>query len=161
MQTSSQSELKKELQFKNEEELAQLCVQLARHTKENKELLHYLLFEAQDEQGYILSVTEKLAPEFDELNLSNLYLAKKSIRRILKMLNKYIKFSGKKETEISLLLFFCKKVKEIHLPLQKNPVLLNLYRRQLQKINKTLGSLHEDLQYDYQHQLKELEIKDS
>ena len=34
--------------------------------------------------------------------------------------------------------------------------LSNLYQRQIQKINKALATLHEDLQYDYLEELKPL-----
>lgn len=159
MQSARLNELKKELDSLPAEELVNLCLKLARFKKENKELLHYLLLEQQDEAGYIRAVIEALGPEFLAINNHNLYLAKKSIRRNLKLLNKYINYSGKKETEIALLLFFCKKVKEMELPIQNNQVLLNLYNRQVQKINKAMGALHEDLQYDYAKQIEDLEIE--
>lgn len=158
MQTPRLSELKKELNSATWEELVQLCVQLSRYSKENKELLHYFLYWKENESDYISAVTELIEKEFAEINTQSAYLAKKSIRRILKLLNKHIKYSGKKETEIALLIFFCTKLKEMKLPVLENQVLFNLYQRQLLKIQKGLNSLHEDLQYDYQLQIDLLEI---
>lgn len=160
MQTSSLSQLKKELSSRSEAELAALCIQLAKFSKENKELLHYLLIEQEDEPAYIVSVKEKLKKEFKSLNKSSIYLVKKGVRRIQKLLNRHIKYSGKKETEIELLLFFCSELKESGLPLEKSQVLLNLYQRQLQRIQKAMESLHEDLQYDYRQQVEALEVGD-
>ena len=53
MQTSTLAQLKKELQTLPYPQLVELCVRLAKYKKENKELLHYLLFEAADEQQFI------------------------------------------------------------------------------------------------------------
>ena len=49
MKAATVSQLKKELQHRNPDELLQLCLRLARFKLENKELLTYLLFEADNE----------------------------------------------------------------------------------------------------------------
>ena len=46
MKAATVAQLKKELQFKSQEEIMELCLRLARFKKENKELLTYLLFES-------------------------------------------------------------------------------------------------------------------
>ena len=46
MDTASISVVKKELKNLDNEKLIELCLRLAKHKKENKELLSYLLFEA-------------------------------------------------------------------------------------------------------------------
>ena len=46
MQTTSLSELKKELSIMPKDKLVDVCTKLIRFKKENKELLHYLLFES-------------------------------------------------------------------------------------------------------------------
>ena len=53
MSTSTIQEIKQELGNLPHEELKELCLRLARFKKENKELLHYLLFEAHDTDAYI------------------------------------------------------------------------------------------------------------
>jgi hypothetical protein len=40
--------------------------------------------------------------------------------------------------------------------IDNNVTLTNIYQRQLVLIKKTVGILHEDLQYDYQLKIKEL-----
>jgi hypothetical protein len=156
MDTASLSELKKELQTIPQKVLIEHLLRVAKYKKENKELLSYLLFESHDEQGFISSVQQLMDTAFDEINDSNSYLAKKSVRKILRTVTKYIKFSGKKETEIELLIHFCRRLKEYDLVQYRNIVLLNIYDRQLSKIGKSILTLHEDLQYDYQQMLAEL-----
>ena len=52
------SEIKQELNTLSAKELLELCLQLAKYKKDNKELLSYLLFEADDLPSYIAGVKE-------------------------------------------------------------------------------------------------------
>jgi hypothetical protein len=61
-----------------------------------------------------------------------------------------------KRTEVDLLIYFCRKLKNSGVHINKSVVLTNLYLRQIQKIKKALATLHEDLQYDYEEELKSL-----
>jgi len=158
MSTSSLSEIKKELKNQPEERITELCLKLAKYKKENKELLHYLLFEADNEDNYIKNIKEDLVPEFATINRHNFYHAKKTIRKILRILKKHIKYSGIKSTEVELLIFFCQEIKATKIRLRDNKALLNIYDRQLILIDKVLGSLHEDLQYDYKLLISELAL---
>ncbi len=149
MKAASINELKQEIETIAPAQLATLCLRLAKFKKENKELLTYLLFESFDEQAYIKNVMQQMDDEFETVNKSNIYFAKKTIRKILRVTNKYIRFTQSKQAEVELLLHFCSKVKECGLPVKKNAALNNLYQNQLKKVNKTISTLHEDLQYDY------------
>jgi hypothetical protein len=57
-----------------------------------------------------------------------------------------------------VLMYFCEQLKNSSIPFQKITILKNIYLQQLKKINAAIGSLHEDLQYDFHQQLKELAI---
>jgi hypothetical protein len=149
MQAVSLNEIKKELQHADLEVLAGLCMRLAKYKKENKELLSYLLFEAHNEQAYINSVKEEVEELFTTLPDRNVYLMKKTLRKILRVVNKQIKYSGIKETELDLRLYFCKKVKIARVPLTTGTVLFNMYQQQVKKITTTVEKLPEDLQTDY------------
>ena len=46
-------DIKKEIQHLRPEQLAELCLRLARYKKENKELLAYILFEADNEAALL------------------------------------------------------------------------------------------------------------
>lgn len=154
MTTASIQEIKKELRSQDAESLQELCMRLAKYKKENKELLNYLLFEAHNEQAYIENVKEEILELFKTVPASNVYFIKKSIRRILRFVNKQIKYSGIRQTELDVRIFFCTKVKEAKIPLTVGTVLFNLYRQQLKKIESALTKLPEDVQADYERELK-------
>ena len=143
------SHIKKELDHLTSEELTELCLRLSKFKQENKELLTYLLFEAHDEAGYIESVKAEMDNQFKEINTSSYYYMRKSVRKILKTIKKFARYSLKKETEVELLLHFCLKLKAMQPSIFDNVTLTNTYYRQLALIKKIVSTLHEDLQYDY------------
>jgi hypothetical protein len=149
MKAASVNELKQELKSSTPAELLEMCMRLARFKKENKELMTYLLFEAHDPEAFIRSVKAEMDECFEDVNTSGVYLAKKTLRKILRIVNKHIRYSGLATVEIELLAHFCEQMKELGLPIDRNPVLQNMYMNQLKRIHKAIGTLHEDLQYDY------------
>lgn len=156
MKTATINELKKELAGVPHAQLVELCLRLAKYKKESKELLTYLLFESHSPDGYIASVKAFIALEFDSLSTTHLYHAKKTLRKILRITNKHIRFTGSKQAETELLLFFCQKMRRSGLKIGASVQLANLYQQQLRKIEKAIESQHEDLQYDYRKQLDAL-----
>lgn len=156
MKTTSISGIKKELQSMLIEDVVDLCLHIIKFKKENKELAHYLLFETNNELEYINSAKEEIDEALNQTNTSSFYLAKKSIRRGLRIADKYIKLSGKAETEIELLIFYCNGINNTKMDWRKSKVLLNLYLRVLNRIEKCFASLHEDLQFEYRPVLDEL-----
>jgi uncharacterized protein YqgV (UPF0045/DUF77 family) len=157
MKAASIQEIKQELASAPAKDLLALCLRLARFKKENKELLTYLLFEAHDVEGYIRSVQLDMDEQFEAVNTSNNYLAKKSFRKILRTVNKYIRHTASAEAEVALLLHYCEKLKSSGINLSKTAALKNLYEGQLKKIKAAIQTLHEDLQFDYQKQLEALQ----
>nr|WP_299171508.1 hypothetical protein [uncultured Allomuricauda sp.] len=156
MKASTIAQLKKELQHRSPDELLNLCLRLGRFKKENKELLTYLLFEADHEAGFIESVKSEIDEQFLDINTNSFFYIKKSVRKILRNIKKYIRYSGNKETEVELLLYFCDKLKTFRPSIQRNIALANLYERQVVYIEKKIAALHEDLQYDYGLALEDL-----
>ncbi|MFD2914638.1 hypothetical protein [Psychroserpens luteus] len=148
--------IRKELKHKSNAELAELCLRLSRFKKENKELLTYLLFEADSEEGYIETVKTEIDEQFEIMNTNSYFYIKKSVRKILRNTKKYIRYSLNKETEVELLLYFCKKLKNMSPPISRNTTLTNLYDRNIEAISKKILNLHEDLQYDYRQVLEDL-----
>lgn len=150
MKASSLNEIKKELLTLESEALQDVCMRLAKFKKENKELLTYLLFEAHDEQAYIENVKQDLETEFQSLPRGgNTYYIKKTLHKILRLANRQIKYSGNKQTELEIRMYFLIKMKEARVPLQSGTVLYNLYHQQLKKINSIFEKLPEDLRADY------------
>jgi len=149
MTSASVNDIRKELLHLDSETLQALCLRLVKYKKENKELLGYLLFEAHDEAAYIEQVKEETDVQFKELSNRNLYLTKKILRKILRFVNKQIKYSGIPQTELELRIYFCKKIHAQKIPLDTGTQLYNLYQQQLKKINTVLEKLPEDEQGDY------------
>lgn len=154
METASLSEIKKELKTHSPQQLQELTIRLAKYKKENKELLSYLLFDAFNQQVFIQSVKEEIDEQFTNLNRSSFYLAKKTLRKVLRTTKKYIRFSGAKETEIELLIYFCLKLKKSGLRLNSSRVVMNMYINQVRRIKQVLSMLHEDLQMDFEDQIR-------
>jgi hypothetical protein len=158
MKASTISTLRKELNTLPAGDLLDLCLKLIKYKKENKELVSYLLFDANNEPEFIKSIKEEIDLQFAEINMSHLYFAKKSIRKILKTTNKYIRYSGHKQTEVELLIHFCARLKQSKIPYKSSNSLLNLFKNQVRKIHLAISALHEDLQHDYQKELAELNL---
>lgn len=156
MKPASLPELRKELKARDVDEIMQICLRLARFKKDNKELLTYLLFDADNEAGYIEEIKYEIDDLMGEMNTSHIYYAKKSLRKIMRNLNKYIRYSGNKQTEVEILLYFAKAMRDSPVNLNRSSVLSNMYDRLIVKIEKALKSLHEDVQLDYKHELAEL-----
>ena len=154
MKAATIHEIKQELNNISPAQLLEICLRLAKFKKDNKELLTYLLFEAHDDTGYIKSVKQFMDEQFALINKSNLYFAKKSLRKILRTTAKYIRHTGSKQAEVELFLYFCVCVLNSGIAINESTALKNLYQAQLKKISGVIATLHEDLQYDY---LKELD----
>ncbi len=158
MKTTSISGIKKELQSIVVEDVVDICLRLIKFKRDNKELVHYLLFESGNEIGYIKQAKQDIDEAFAQTNNSSFYLAKKSIRRALRITDKYIKLSGKPETELELLLFFCTCMQNTAINWKQSKVLLNIYQRVLARIEKSYTLLHEDLQFEYRQSLDSLKV---
>ena len=157
MKSGSLSEIKKEVQELEPKHLAELCIALAKYKKDNKEFLDYLLFEAHDRIGFVTQVKQEVDFQFAELNSeTNLYYAKKSLRKILRIINKYIKYIGDKAVAAELHIYFCVKLKASKIPIEKSARLVNLKAGELKKIKVLIDYLHEDLHYDYLKDLEEI-----
>jgi hypothetical protein len=156
MKAVTVKKIKDELQHRSSSDLIELCLRLSKFKKENKELLTYLLFESHNEEGYIESVKEQVDELFEQINTKSFFYIRKSIRKILSLTKKYIRYSKKKETEVELLLHFCTKLKHFRPSINHSPRLQNVYKTQLLLLKKAIATLHEDLQYDYQMELDSL-----
>ncbi len=157
MKASSLSEIKQELQHTDKKQLVDLCLRLARYKKDNKELLTYLLFEAHDERNYINSIKEEIDEGFTKVNINSVHFAKKTLRKILRQANKYIRYSGSKTVEAEVLLHYSTNFRGLKLAWAKSTLLKNIYLAQLKKIRAAIETMHEDLQYEYAGQLRRLE----
>ena len=156
MKAASVVEIRKALKHCDEEELSALVLRLARFKKENKELLTYLMFESGHEDSYVAGVKEEMDLLIGQINTNSQYYIRKSMRKVLKEVRKFARYSGKKETEVELLLFFCHRLIEFQPSIRQNRSLMKLYHRQLFALKQKIKKLHPDLQHDYEQELKAL-----
>ncbi|MFN8253645.1 MAG: hypothetical protein U0V75_17370 [Ferruginibacter sp.] len=156
MRAAAVNEIKEELKHLPADKLVALCLRLSRFKKENKELLTFLLFEAHDIPGYIASVKAELDVQFENINRSSVYFVKKSLRKMLRTAAKYTRYSGDAVVETELLLHFCRLVNSMEKNVTGNTVVINILQNQYKKIRAAIGSMHEDLQYEYQKEMDSL-----
>ena len=156
MKSATVKQLKDELKNRSEIDLVELCLRLSKFKKENKELLTYLLFEADDEAEFIREVKIEVEAQFEQMNRSTFYFIKKGVSRILRAVKKYIRYSQKKETQVELLIHFCSCLKQITPTFGRSAVLRGIYDRQMIQVKKSLSGLHEDLQHDYRREIEAL-----
>ncbi len=145
MKPASVNEIKKELEARNHIQLLSVCLRLAKFKKENKELLTFLLFEADDIVSYIENVKAETTGLFENINTAGIYYIKKSVRKILRLVNKHIRFTASKQAEAEMLIHFCNSINSFSIPVHKSKPLLKMYEMQLTKIDEALSTLHADL----------------
>ncbi|MDB9990865.1 hypothetical protein OAD79_05450, partial [Flavobacteriales bacterium] len=119
--------------------------------------LTYLLFEASNENYFIQGIKEEITTQFNDVNRKSYYFVKKSIRKILRNTKKNIRYSKKKQTEVELILFFCKMLRGFTPSITKSIPLTNILEREIQRVKKIILSLDPDLQYDYGIEIEELQ----
>ncbi|NPD45866.1 hypothetical protein [Lentimicrobium sp. S6] len=156
MKTASIKQLKDELKHRSPEEYMELVLRLSRFKKENKELLTYLLFEAHDEATFIEGVKQEMDEDFEQINTASPFYIKKSLRKIIRKIRKYSRYSNHKETEVELMIYFARQLKDMKPDIMQYPNLLKIYQQQVIGIKNKLPKLHEDLQYDFQVELEDL-----
>lgn len=155
MKPEKLTDIKKELLSRSVPELTEICLRIAKYKKENKELLNYLLYDSDDPLSFGEKIKALLEEEFKTMQ-KHYYYSTKSLRKILRLMNRYVKYTGSRQVEIELSLWFCNNflhyadLRTSHKPLQ------GLLIRQLERISKTLPKLHEDLQFDYQSEFEDL-----
>jgi hypothetical protein len=157
MKSASVKELKAALHNLSPREMLEVCMLMAKYKRENKELLSYLLYEADNEQQYIENIKLEIDTYFENLVVFSFSNMLKKLRKALRIANKYIKFSGSKNVEVAVLIYLCIKIKPFTLQ-TTSTALLNLYNRQIIKIDKALLKLEEDLQYDYKTDIEAIQI---
>ncbi len=157
MDIPSIANIKKELNHLPEKELIRVLLEMAKFTTDNKQFLFFQVF-GKDHPGFFQEmVEEELQKAFELSNRNNYYVAKKSAQAIRKKLNKYLKFTKDKTIKIELITFYCKQLHTHGFLGFRHPVIDNLYQMQIKKIRKLVEGLHEDLQYDYEGTIEELE----
>ncbi len=154
MKAASIAELKKELLRLDHSDLLDACLRLARFKKDNKELLTYLLFLAHDEQGFVNS----LCKEIDEQFALTPNAHKKTVRKVIRWMNKCLRFTKVKDSEVQVRLHFCEVLRSSDTAIESSKVMTNMYTGQLKKIRTVVEKLHEDVQREVEREVQKLEL---
>ena len=151
-------DIRKEISTIDRKSLEEICGKLIRFKKENKELLSYLLFWSEDETLFQEELTSAITDLMQDVNTTSVFWAKKTIRKIVRHMNRYLGFSGNKITELEVRIHFCEEMKKLSLNIHESKVLVNIQEAQIKKIHVALKSIHEDLQRDYEERIVELSL---
>ena len=152
MKAATISQLKKGLVKLDHDDLLDVCLRMAKFKVESKELLTYLLTKADDEVAY----AGELCDEIDaHLNTPG-QIHKKTLRKVVRWMDKSLRFSGNKETELQVRIHFCRRIKDRKISFGNCRVSANMYATQLKKIDKAIDKVHPDLQFDYTQQMSGL-----
>lgn len=158
MKTASLSEIKRELKALENQQLMDLCLRLARFKKDNKELLDFILYESGNIEGYIESIIEEMDEDIMPLNTQTVFFAKKTLRKILRKLDKYARYAEDPQVAVEINIEFLKRFQKSGLAIRRHKLLENMYNRRFIIIEKALGKMHSDLQFDYCDRVEKLRL---
>lgn len=150
MSTNKLNDLKKEISNVPRKQLETICLQLAKHKVENKDLLAYLLFDSDDPLEYARQIKIELDQFFSiSFPAKTNYNAAKLLRKAQKLITKYSKFTKSAAGEIDLMLHFSDLfLQNFSLRNHYHPLPL-IYFRSVSRLGKIMIKLHEDVLMDY------------
>ena len=93
-------ELRSTLNNASQKELVEIILRLAKHKKENKELLTYLIDFSASDDDYISMARKEIEITFADLNTRSHYVLVKSLRKILRLTKKYIRYAQSKKSRM-------------------------------------------------------------
>ena len=155
MKKENLRDLKRELENQPPEELVKICLRIARLKQENKELLAYLLYDAEDPMNYAGMLKEDILLPFQS-EFHTPYQFTKGVRKSLRLIAKYLRFTGNREGETELLLFLVNEFHQHYKHQYRTAALSKIIFRCLDKAENNIAKLHEDIQADYSETLNEL-----
>jgi ribosomal protein S13 len=156
MKPATISQLKKELETYTQQRLVEVVLAAAKYKTENKELLSFILFDSDNISGYVEDIKLEIDQDIANVLDMSLYRAIKALRKTLRLVAKYCKFVGDKQVEATLYLHFCETMVENGLMIHRFKAIHALYTRQLDRVEKLIPKLHEDLQVDYTDKIENL-----
>lgn len=149
------SDLKKELLELSKPELIQLCLRVAKLKRENKELLAYLIYDVDDPLFY----AQKLKPEIKEVfnqPFQHAYYLTKSIRKAMRLITKYYRFTSNKQGETELLIYLVEEFHQSWRYEYRYQALGKIIFRCLEKAQSNLKKIEEDFKADFEQPISEL-----
>lgn len=156
MEIPSLAQLKKELSFLPEADLIELIADLAKFSRDNKAFLYFKLNGKHQPNLFVELAKEDLELAFQQATIRSSYTAKKSAQAIRRKMNKLLKLSKNKADQAEVILWFCENLKSYGYLKYRLPIITNLFEKQIQKAEKLISTLHEDLQSDFGFQIENI-----
>lgn len=153
METPKLSIIKKELIHLEYNELSEIILKISKFKTENKEFLNYLLFYQDQPEVYIEELKILITDSFNDLNGAD-YQKLKKLRKVVRLLNKHLKFVAIKRYDVEISIFFCNLFIENKLLKTRLKALQNIFLRQIIKAQKLTEKLDEDLKFDYNTEIE-------
>jgi len=150
MEAASIAEIRKSLMRLEQGDLLDACLRLARFKKDNKELLTYLLYLSNNEPGYVNYLCQMIDEQFALAPNAQ----KKTLRKLIRNMDKCLRFSGIKETELQVRLHFCRVLKSSKIPYKQSRVMTNMFVGQLKKIFRITEKLPSEIYQEYASEIE-------
>jgi len=148
--------IKKELIECEKKQLIEIITRLCRFKLDNKSLVSFLLFDAENEPEFVKEAKLQIDDLIEESKYFNFYSTKKRYRKIATLITKYVKFTNKTESEIELRLHLVKTFTENKSELKTYLYFKKALSKQLEKVDKLMKKIHEDLQFEYEEEINNL-----
>lgn len=156
MKAATLHQIKKELETSSSQRVLSLLMRIIKSKTENKELISFLLFDEDNLSGYITDLRADVTELLKDVKYLPPYQVKRSLRKALKFISKYAKYTGAKETEAELLMHLCKIMQAEGITSGTNKIAHNIYSKQIEKVEKLIPLLHEELRFDYKEEISNL-----
>ncbi len=104
-------------------------------------------------------VKDEVDQAFYSIRHLNTHQNKKVLQKIMRVLNKYKRFTQSKTFETEILLYICHSLQKSGLFLGLHTYAGLLLRKTVLKVEKLMESLHEDLRFDYEEDLRKVKAE--
>lgn len=157
MKSYSLNDIKKEITHLQQKDLIQLCVNVAKFKKENKDYISFILFESHNKRAYLEDVKNDIKSQIISFEGNYFkYDFKKKLRVLKSFLVRNNKYLNDKALSVEMYIFLCNELRQDGYPYMKHGEFDTFYGQQIKKISNFIATLHEDLRYDFGQQLEEL-----
>ena len=157
MKAAGLKQIKDEMQALSTSELQDLCLRLIKFKKESKELATYMIFYKNEEEEFVADIKNTLSEQFENINISTAYFAKKGLRKYLRLAGRYERYTQVDSSSLEIYLHVATELQHLATSLKKNTQVKNMFTSVSKKIASIYTTLHPDLQFDYKQRIAAIE----
>lgn len=149
--------IKKELQELSQKQLVEICIQLAKARKENKEQLDFMLLKSHHLFQYEIDLKAEIDTQFEIFTYYKYYQLIKPLKAYVNSVLKQISYSKNPSFELEIIIYLCKQFFRFNDDESIWFYKINIiYDSLARKIEPRFKKLHEDEQFDYRVKLEEI-----